>query len=68
MKRSEAIKLLIEKMQELNLESSCSGLSSPADEKEAEAIIKLFEDLDIIDSSRLSSKCSRCDRGGWSYE
>lgn len=68
MKRSEAIKLLSEKLQDMGLESISGGFSSLADETEAEAIIVLLEDIGLLDKAQFGSTCSRCDHKSWDSE
>jgi len=68
MKRSEAIKLLSEKLQDMGLESISGGFSSLVDETEAEVIIALFEDIGLLDKSQFGSKCSRCESKSWDSE
>lgn len=65
MKRSEALKLVVQKLKDLEFTHK---IYFAPDEDHADQIIKLLENLDIIDRCQYGSQCSRCDRRSWDIE
>jgi hypothetical protein len=62
MKRSEAIKLIYDTMQDNHF-----GQYGEFN-KMSEQILEILEEYEIVDKSKFGATCSRCDTKGWDSE